>query len=80
MKLGGLFSGIGGFELAAQRRGWQVAWLCEVDPAARKVLQAHFPGVPVYGDVAELDPDEVETVDVVTVNVPHWLFGRMGQA
>ena len=47
MKLGGLFSGIGGFELAWARLGGEVAWMCEWDKTARKVLEARFPGVPI---------------------------------
>jgi DNA (cytosine-5)-methyltransferase 1 len=46
MKLGGLFSGVGGFELAWTQLGHEVAWMCEWDAKARKVLEARFPGVP----------------------------------
>lgn len=79
MKLGGLFSGIGGFELAWTRLGGQVAWMCEVDPKARKVLEARFPGVPIYPDVQELDPAEVEAVDVLTGGSPCQGFSVAGQ-
>jgi DNA (cytosine-5)-methyltransferase 1 len=76
--LGGLFSGIGGFELAWQRAGGRVAWMCEIDPAARKVLQSRFPGVPVYPDVSQLDPAEVEPVDVLTGGSPCQGFSIAG--
>lgn len=78
MKLGGLFSGIGGFELAWQRAGGTIAWMCEIDPAARRVLEARFPGVPIYPDVSELDPDEVEPVDVLTGGSPCQGFSIAG--
>ena len=42
LRLGGLFSGIGGFELAWSRNGGRVAWMCEIDPDARAVLKARF--------------------------------------
>lgn len=78
MKLGGLFSGIGGFEEAWRRNGGEVAWMCEVDPKARQVLEARFPGVPIYPDVTELDPAEVEPVDVLSGGSPCQGFSMAG--
>jgi len=78
MKLGGLFSGIGGFELAWTRLGGEVAWMCEWDKNARKVLEARFPGVPIYPDVRDLDPAEVEAVDVLTGGSPCQGFSVAG--
>jgi len=78
MKLGGLFSGVGGFELAWTRLGGEVAWMCEWDPKARKVLQARFPDVPIYPDVRDLDPAEVEAVDVLTGGSPCQGFSVAG--
>jgi len=79
MKLGGLFSGIGGFELAWTRLGGEVAWMCEWDKNARKVLEARFPGVPIYPDVRDLDPAEVEAVDVLTGGSPCQGFSVAGK-
>jgi hypothetical protein len=76
--LGGLFSGIGGFERPGNVHGGRVAWMCEIDPAARKVLETRFPGVPVYPDVSELDPAEVEPVDVLTGGSPCQGFSIAG--
>jgi DNA (cytosine-5)-methyltransferase 1 len=78
MKLGGLFSGVGGFELAWTQLGHEVAWMCEWDPKARKVLEARFPGVPIYPDVRDLDPAEVEAVDVLTGGSPCQGFSVAG--
>jgi DNA (cytosine-5)-methyltransferase 1 len=78
MKLGGLFSGIGGFELAWTQLGHEVAWMCEIDKSARKVLEARFPGVPIYEDVEQLDPAEVEAVDVLTGGSPCQGFSVAG--
>ena len=44
-----LFSGIGGFALAAGWAGFETAMFCEIDSFARKVLAKHWPearGVP----------------------------------
>jgi DNA (cytosine-5)-methyltransferase 1 len=78
MKLGGLFSGVGGFELAWTRLGGEVAWMCEIDRSAQKVLRARFPHVPIYDDVTQLDPAEVEAVDVLTGGSPCQGFSVAG--
>ena len=78
MKLGGLFSGVGGFELAWTQLGHEVAWMCEWDAKARKVLEARFPGVPIYPDVRDLDPAEVQAVDVLTGGSPCQGFSIAG--
>jgi DNA (cytosine-5)-methyltransferase 1 len=78
MKLGGLFSGVGGFELAWTQLGHEVAWMCEIDKSARKVLEQRFPGVPIYEDVEQLDPAEVEAVDVLTGGSPCQGFSVAG--
>jgi DNA (cytosine-5)-methyltransferase 1 len=78
MRLGGLFSGVGGFELAWTQLGHEVAWMCEIDKSARKVLEARFPGVPIYEDVEQLDPAEVEAVDVLTGGSPCQGFSVAG--
>jgi DNA (cytosine-5)-methyltransferase 1 len=78
VKLGGLFSGIGGFELAWTRLGGEVAWMCEIDKQARKVLEARFPGVPIYPDVEQVDPFEVEAVDVLSGGSPCQGFSIAG--
>jgi DNA (cytosine-5)-methyltransferase 1 len=78
MKLGGLFSGVGGFELAWTQLGHEVAWMCEWDKNARKMLEARFPGVPIYPDVRDLDPAEVEAVDVLTGGSPCQGFSVAG--
>jgi DNA (cytosine-5)-methyltransferase 1 len=78
VKLGGLFSGIGGFELAWTRLGGEVAWMCEIDKQARKVLEARFPGVPIYEDVEQVDPADVEAVDVLSGGSPCQGFSIAG--
>jgi DNA (cytosine-5)-methyltransferase 1 len=78
VKLGGLFSGVGGFELAWTQLGHEVAWMCEWDAKARKVLESRFPSVPIYPDVRDLDPAEVEAVDVLTGGSPCQGFSIAG--
>lgn len=78
VRLGGLFSGIGGFELAWTSLGGTVAWMCESDPALRDLLRIRFPGVPIHPDVSTLDPTLVEPVDVVAGGSPCTSFSLAG--
>lgn len=61
-----LFSGIGGFALAAHAVGIETAAFCEIEPYPARVLNRHFPGVPVFPDVKELTacdlPDGIDLI------------------
>lgn len=50
-----LFSGIGGFDLAAAWMGWDNAFNCEIDPFCRKILKFHFPNAVQYDDIRATD-------------------------
>lgn len=55
MTHGSLFSGIGGFDLAAQWMGWENLFHVERDPFCRQVLSHHFPESQSFDDVKEFD-------------------------
>lgn len=70
-KIGSLFSGYGGLDLAvANVLDAEVVWHCEWDAAPSKILEARFPGVPNYRDVTKVDFSQVEKVDVLTGGFP----------
>jgi len=46
-----LFSGIGGFALAARWAGIKTVQFVEIDKFCQKVLQKNFPGVPIHDDI-----------------------------
>lgn len=52
-----LFSGIGGFSIAAHSLCIETIAFCEIDQYASSVLNRHFPCVPVFPDVNELTAD-----------------------
>lgn len=64
MKIGSLFSGIGGLDLAVESvTGGRVAWHSEVDPYACAVLARRWPGVPNLGDITAIcSPPHVEVI------------------
>lgn len=67
-KVGSLFAGIGGFDLAAERVGMTVAWQSEIDKKASAVLTHHWPTVPNYGDIHDIK--QPPAVDVLTGGFP----------
>lgn len=71
MKIGSLFSGYGGLDLAVTAvTGAEVAWHCEWDDAPSKILDKNFPGIPNYRDVTKVDFSQVESVDILTGGFP----------
>ena len=70
MKVGSLFAGIGGFDLGLERAGFQTAWFCEQDEFCQRVLAKHWPDVPCYPDICELDGRDVEPVEVLCGGFP----------
>ena len=71
MRIGSLFSGYGGLDLAVMGAvGGSVAWHVEFDKHPSKVLDQHWPGVPNYGDVTAVDWATVEPVDILTGGFP----------
>lgn len=55
MKHGSLFSGIGGFDLAAEWMGWENMFHCEKDKFCQKILKHYWPNAKSYGDIKTTD-------------------------
>lgn len=75
-----LFSGIGGFDLAAEWAGWTNAFNCEIDPFCRKILKYHFPDAEQYGDIRTTDfTIWRDRIDVLTGGFPCQPFSLAGK-
>lgn len=70
-RIGSLFSGYGGLDLAVMDvLGGTVQWHVEFDAAPSKILDKNFPGVPNYGDVTKVDWETVPPIDILTGGFP----------
>jgi len=68
-----LFSGIGGFALAAS---WvwgdkhEIVGFCEIDSFCQKVLKKHWPDAPIYSNIKELKGDQFNAIELITGGFP----------
>ena len=60
MKVGSLFSGVGGLDLGFEREGFSISWACDKEKTCRRILSKQFPNTKIYDDVCTLDPTKVE--------------------
>lgn len=74
-----LFSGIGGFALAARWAGIETIAFCEVEEFPRKVLEKNFPGILIHNDIRELDGSEYAGIDIITGGYPCQPFSTAGK-
>lgn len=55
MNHGSFFSGIGGFDFAAELMGWNNLFNCEIDPFCRRVLKYYWPNAIQHEDIRDTD-------------------------
>lgn len=71
-----LFSGIGGFALAAQAAGYSTIGFSEIEPYACKILKRHWPDVPNHGDIRNI---RGVRADLITGGFPCQPFSLAGE-
>jgi DNA (cytosine-5)-methyltransferase 1 len=70
MRVGSLFSGIGGLDLGLEWAGMEIVWQCEKDQFCRGILRSHWPNARLYDDITTLDPNDLVPVDLICGGFP----------
>lgn len=80
MKHGSLFSGIGGFDYAAQMMGWENVFHCEKEPFCKKVLTYYWPNAISHDDIKQTDFSiHRGSIDVLTGGFPCQPYSTAGK-
>jgi DNA (cytosine-5)-methyltransferase 1 len=74
-----LFSGIGGFALAAKWNGFRTVGFCDNEPYAQAVLKKHWPDVPIHDDIRKVRGELYAGVTLLTGGFPCQPFSVAGK-
>ena len=70
LTLGSLFDGSGGFPLGGLLSGITPVWASEVEPFPIMVTSKRLPFMKHYGDISQMNGEEIEPVDIITFGSP----------
>jgi site-specific DNA-cytosine methylase len=59
LTFGSLFAGVGGIDLGMEAAGWNCKWQVEWDPNCQETLKYHWPNIPKWLDVCDVNGAEL---------------------
>ena len=68
--MGSLFAGVGGFDLGFEQQSIECRFQVEWDKNCQQTLAHHWPHVPRWGDVSDVNGAELPPVDIITYGFP----------
>jgi DNA (cytosine-5)-methyltransferase 1 len=77
---GSLFSGIGGFDLAAEWMGWENVFHCEWNPFGQRILKHYWPNAESFEDITKTDfTNHYGTIDLISGGFPCQPYSAAGK-
>jgi DNA (cytosine-5)-methyltransferase 1 len=80
MRHGSLFSGIGGFDLAAEWMGWENKFHCEMNEFGQRILHHYWPKAELFSDITKSDFTKYYgTIDLISGGFPCQPYSNAGE-
>jgi DNA (cytosine-5)-methyltransferase 1 len=70
LQYGSLFAGVGGFDMGMEQAGYEPVFQVEWDKNCQKILHHHWPTVPKWGDVCDVNGADLPPCDVLIFGSP----------
>jgi DNA (cytosine-5)-methyltransferase 1 len=70
LTFGSLFAGVGGFDMGFEQAGWDCKFQVEWDKHCQQILNKHWPDIPKWGDVSDVNGAEIPPVDCIIFGSP----------